>query len=70
MRLARLSALPGGPATHSIDNPVAWLFMKPATRRSFSKAAPWGPKSQIDPELRPLFGSMVRRIESLPLPAG
>ena len=37
MHLARVSALPGGPATHGINNPLAWIFMKPATRRLFSK---------------------------------
>jgi MoaA/NifB/PqqE/SkfB family radical SAM enzyme len=29
------------PATHSINNALAWLFMKPATQRLFSKAALW-----------------------------
>jgi MoaA/NifB/PqqE/SkfB family radical SAM enzyme len=29
------------PATHGINKGLAWLFMKPATRRLFSKAALW-----------------------------
>ena len=37
-----LEALPHFlPATHGINKALAWLFLKPATRRLFSKAALW-----------------------------
>ena len=29
------------PATHGINKALAWLFLRPATRRLFSKAALW-----------------------------
>jgi hypothetical protein len=34
------------PSTHGINKALAWLFLKPATRRFFSKAALWVLKVQ------------------------
>ena len=34
------------PATHGVNKALAWLFLKPATRRLFSKAALWVLKVQ------------------------
>jgi hypothetical protein len=63
MHLARVRALPGGPATHGINNPLARLFMKPATRRLFSKAAPLRLHGTADRVIAPASGIGQRPTE-------